>query len=131
MSSGSEPKVSFKALFISVAVPSKEAATAADEKSVASEDYSVITVFEEEADAILSMAGCMKSTDSDSVADFECRAMFWCFRNFRTISAANDWDLVMFELCSQRFDILDRLIILTNSTLPPAWSWWLYGIRLQ
>lgn len=114
VSSGSAPRVLFKAVSISSAVPSKNrpqptkrsanffkipraARHTTDEESVSCEDSSLVAIFEEVAYAILGMAWSMKCLDVD-VADFERLAVTWSLRDFIAVLAAYDGDLVCFEL---------------------------------
>lgn len=95
-----------------------------NEHRITSEDRSVITILEEVADAVLSVAWRMQSLDLNAITNGECVAMAGRLRHFGTVLAAYDGHRVGFELrhTGQQgvWQPIKRYV--TISTLPPAWS---------
>lgn len=69
----------------------------ADEKGVSRKDGFVVAIFEQVADAVLGVAGCVQCLDLD-VAYVECLTVCGCLGNFAAVLSANDWDGVCLEL---------------------------------
>ena len=106
-----------------------ESLLTSDEKSVTCKHGAVIAILEQIADAVLSVAGCVKCFDFDVVADGESLAMFGGLGDFGTVFAADYGDRVGFEL--KRVDRIRMSVSLselktpmerklTSSSLPPA-----------
>lgn len=70
----------------------EEASTASDEEGVAGEYDAIVgcCVFEEKADAVLGMAGRVKSFDFDALADGECVAVGRGLGDLGTVFASDD-----------------------------------------
>lgn len=76
----------------------EEPSTSPDEKSVTSENGSVIAIFHVVADGILGVTWCVESSDFDTFADFESGVVGWGFGYFVAVFAADDRKWVLFEL---------------------------------
>lgn len=116
MSSGREASVWLSALSISSALPSKKrpqpdgntvnTAHAQDgfhdelttnEERVAGEDGTLVSILEQIADAILSVARSVQGLHLDTFANRESVAMFGSLGDFVAVSAADDWQRVALE----------------------------------
>jgi hypothetical protein len=75
----------------------EEASTAADEHGVASEDSAIATVLEEEADGVLSVAGCVEGCDLDR-ANVECLLVTRRLGYFGAIPTTNHGQAKCFDL---------------------------------
>lgn len=111
----------------------EEASAPADEQRVAREDgaAAVAAVLEQEADAVLGVAGRVQGADRDARAggQRERRVVRGRRRDARAVAPADDRERVVFELFS--WALVGEggkgrgVGFVTISTLPPAWSpWW-------
>ena len=118
MSSGRAARVSFRALCISAAVPSKNrphpvplvrcirwrqeegGSRTTDEQRISSKDNFVTAVFEKIADTVLGVAGRVESFDLDAVPDGEGLAMGGRLVDFIAVFTSDDGNRVRLEhLC--------------------------------
>lgn len=80
------------------------------------------------------MAWSMQGFDIDTLSYGEGLAVTGGLVDLGTVLSANDGNLVGLQLCvavSMRTGGQQSRKILTISTLPPAWSWWLYADQLN
>ena len=82
----------------------------ADEESVASKHSTVIAVFKQEADAILSVARCVQGFYFDVLADGKGFAMAWGGSDLVAVLATNDRNGVALE----EFDVAAGVVVVAG-----------------
>ena len=69
-----------------------------NEHGIAGKDSTIVAIFEEIADTVLCVAGSMEGFDFNALADGESIAVAWGLGDFVAVFAADDRDLIGFEL---------------------------------
>lgn len=82
-----------------------------DEERVARKDRPVVTILEQIADAILSMARCVQCLHLDAIADGEGFAVAGSLGDLVAVLAADDWDVV----CPERLCIATCVVVVAGS----------------
>jgi hypothetical protein len=81
-----------------------------DEERVAGENSTVVAIFEQEADAILSVARCVQGFHFDVLADSEGFAMAWGGGNLVAVLSADDGKGIALE----EFDVAAGVVVVAE-----------------
>lgn len=81
-----------------------------DEERVSSENSTVVAVFEQEADAVLSVARCVQGFHFDVLADGEGLAVAWGGGDFVAVLSADDGKGVALE----EFDVTAGVVVVAG-----------------
>jgi hypothetical protein len=93
----------------------------ADEECVAGENSTVIAVFEQEADAVLSVAWCVQGFHFDVLADGEGFAVAWGGGDLVAVLATDDRKGVALE----ELDVTTGVVVVAECLLTQASeNWW-------
>lgn len=79
----------------------------ANEQRVAGKNCTVVTIFEQIADAVLSVAWSVQSFDLDTIANCESLAVARCLGDFIAVSAADNREGVAL----QDFGVSTRMVV--------------------
>jgi hypothetical protein len=106
----------------------EKSSTSANKQRITGKHCSLVTIFEEVANAVLGMTWRVKGLHLDAVTDRESRAICRSLADFDAVLATDDGQLVVLELwiyVSLGERVAWGISGHTISAFPPAWSWWL------